>query len=102
MGREDVIFGCTGRRERIVERGSGVLNISYIDLGDDHAFYPTPLLAFDISWCLQFLHYQGSLSWTPSLPSSFFFFGGSHPRHMEIPRLGVELELQLLAMPQPQ
>ena len=29
----------------------------------------------------------------------FFFpsFLGLHPRHMEIPRLGVELELQLLA-----
>ena len=25
----------------------------------------------------------------------FFFFLGPHPRHMEVPRLGVELELQL-------
>jgi len=37
----------------------------------------------------------------------FFVFLGSHPRHMEVPRLGVELELQLLtyttatAMPDP-
>ena len=27
----------------------------------------------------------------------FFFFLWLHPQHMEIPRLGVELELQLLA-----
>ena len=27
----------------------------------------------------------------------FFFFLGLHPRHMEVPRLGVELELQPLA-----
>ena len=27
----------------------------------------------------------------------FFVFLGSHPRHMEVPRLGVELELQLPA-----
>ena len=26
-----------------------------------------------------------------------FFFSGPHPRHMEFPRLGVELELQPLA-----
>ena len=32
------------------------------------------------------------------LDSIFFFFGflGPHPRHMEVPRLGVESELQLL------
>ena len=28
---------------------------------------------------------------------SFFFFLGSHQRHREVPRLGVELELQLPA-----
>ena len=28
---------------------------------------------------------------------SFFFGGGPHLRHMEVPRLGVELELYLLA-----
>ena len=28
-----------------------------------------------------------------------FFFLGLHPRHMEVPRLGVELELQPLAYP---
>ena len=33
---------------------------------------------------------------------SFLFFLGLHPRHMEVPRLGVGLELQLLAYPQPQ
>ena len=27
----------------------------------------------------------------------FFFFLGPHPRHMEVPRLGVQLELQLPA-----
>ena len=27
----------------------------------------------------------------------FFFFLGPHPLHMEVPRLGVELELQLPA-----
>ena len=32
----------------------------------------------------------------------FFFFLGPHPRHVELPRLGVELELQLPAYPQPQ
>ena len=30
------------------------------------------------------------------------FFLGLHPRHMEIPRLGVESELQLRPTPQPQ
>ena len=29
-------------------------------------------------------------------PISFFCFLGPHPQHMEVPRLGVELELQLL------
>ena len=29
--------------------------------------------------------------------SSFFFLLGLHPQHMEVPRLGVDLELQLLA-----
>ena len=33
----------------------------------------------------------------PSLPSLLFVFLGSHPQHIEVPRLGVELELQLLA-----
>ena len=28
-----------------------------------------------------------------------FFFSGPHPRHMEVPRLGVEWELQLLVCP---
>ena len=32
----------------------------------------------------------------------FFFLSGPHPRHMEVPRLGVESELQLLPTPQPQ
>ena len=32
----------------------------------------------------------------------FFFFLGLHLWHMEVPKLGVELELQLLATPQPQ
>ena len=32
------------------------------------------------------------------LPDLFFFFGqGPHVRHMEVPRLGVQLELQLPA-----
>ena len=31
-----------------------------------------------------------------------FVFLGPHSQHMEVPRLGVELELQLLATPQPQ
>jgi len=30
-----------------------------------------------------------------------YFFLGPHPQHMEVPRLGAESELQLLAMPQP-
>ena len=34
----------------------------------------------------------------PSKKNFFFFvFLGPHPRHMEVPRLGVESELQLLA-----
>ena len=28
----------------------------------------------------------------------FFFFLGPYPRHMEVPRLGVELELQVLEL----
>ena len=32
----------------------------------------------------------------------FFFFLGPHLQHMEVPRLGTELELQLLTYPQPQ
>ena len=31
------------------------------------------------------------------LLSSFFFFLGPHPQHMEVPRLGVKLEPQPLA-----
>ena len=31
------------------------------------------------------------------MPTVFFFFLGWHPWHMEVPRLGVESELQLLA-----
>ena len=38
---------------------------------------------------------------TPSSPSCqvsvWFFLGGAHPHHMEVPRLGVQLELQLPA-----
>ena len=34
------------------------------------------------------------MKWTSSL---FFCFLGLHLRHMEVPRLGVELELQVLA-----
>ena len=33
----------------------------------------------------------------PSFPGFFFFFLGPHPRHMEVPRLGAELELHLPA-----
>ena len=41
-------------------------------------------------------------SWVPLVPKTmlhffFFFFLGTHPWHMEVPRLGVESELQLLA-----
>ena len=32
----------------------------------------------------------------------FAFFWGGHPRHMEVPRLGIESELQLPAYTQPQ
>ena len=32
----------------------------------------------------------------------FFAFLGPHPQHMEVPRLGVKSELQLLPTPQPQ
>ena len=38
---------------------------------------------------LFYLHY--------SLTYSFFFFLGLHPQHTEVPRLGVQLEIQLLA-----
>ena len=31
------------------------------------------------------------------LPLKYYFLGGLHPQHMEVPRLGVESELQLLA-----
>ena len=33
---------------------------------------------------------------------AFFFFLGLHPRHMEVPSLGVKSELQLRPTPQPQ
>ena len=40
------------------------------------------------------------VGWKMSLvdPEQFlvFFFLGPHPQHMEVPRLGIELELQLL------
>ena len=48
-----------------------------------------------------------NILWSISLSQFFFvadekkfffvFFSGLHPRHMEVPRLGVELELQPLA-----
>ena len=31
-----------------------------------------------------------------------FFFLGLHPRHVEVPKLGVKSKLQLLGYPQPQ
>ena len=37
-----------------------------------------------------------------SLSLFFFCFLGPHPRYMQVPRLGVQLELQLLAYAQPQ
>ena len=36
-------------------------------------------------------------SWTASLPFFFFCFLGLHLQHMEVSRLGVKLEIQLLA-----
>ena len=36
-------------------------------------------------------------SWGTGKVLIFFFFLGPQPKHMEVPRLGVELELQLLA-----
>ena len=48
---------------------------------------------------------QGVMSLPSFSSSSFFFFLvflGPHPRQVEVPRLGVELELQLEPMSQPQ
>ena len=51
----------------------------------------------------------GELSRRPETPALirlliflFFSFLGPHPRHMAVPRLGVEMELQLRPTPQPQ
>ena len=41
--------------------------------------------------------YRGKSSLTSVLGMIFFFFKGLHLRHMEVPRLGVELEPQLPA-----
>lgn len=45
----------------MAKRVSGVLNLSYTDLYGDHVLCPTSLLAFNISWCLQFLRPSGKL-----------------------------------------
>ena len=60
----------------------------------------------DPSWVLNLLSYIGnsprvflvnqSVIYKQQL-CAFFFFLGPHLRHMEVPRLGVESELQLLA-----
>ena len=45
----------------------------------------------------QGLHSQPVFGSSLSLCHFFFFEGGLHPQHMDIPRLGVESELQLPA-----
>ena len=59
------------------------------DIADRHLLQgPLPSLSVDVF----------SFSLPPSLPSFLFFcFLGPHSQHMEVPRLGVELELQLPA-----
>ena len=42
-----------------------------------------------------------SLSWKVVFVCLFAFFGEKHLCHMKVPRIGVELELQLLAYPTP-
>ena len=39
----------------------------------------------------------GQIGATSSFFLSFFFFLGLHPRHIEVPRIGAKLELQLPA-----
>ena len=53
-------------------------------------------LLFFLKFKIQFL--QGSPVWCLNISKViFFFFLGLHLQHMEIPRLGIKLELQLLA-----
>ena len=54
------------------------------------------LLLFDMS--RRKLMAGAELCWNKKI---FFFFLGQHPRHIEVPRLGVESELLLLLLPLP-
>ena len=70
-----------------------------------HHFYAWEAERFQVSKALHGLHsaFDSSLDdkmiyiWEDANVTSFFFFLGPHPQHMEFPRLGVKLELQLLA-----
>ena len=67
----------------------------YIFTGTFSPTFP-PLDAFPLSWSKhQFLEVK--LSQEPFFFFVFLPFLGPLPRHMEVPRLGVELELQLPA-----
>ena len=78
------IFGYTHSMWEVLRQGS---NLS-------HSYSNTRFLTHCTIRELPPLQFLFSLSLSLFF---FFFFLGPHPWHMEVPRLGVELELQLLA-----
>jgi len=78
------------------------MRIGHLVPGTGHLMALVPcLLTFLIPLVLLLFLAAGKFATAPFHFSVFFFFFpcflGLHPRHMEVPRLGVKLELQLLA-----
>ena len=64
-------------------QGTGAHSQTLSELLSDGSSHPVPFQGFPRQLWL--------------MPSLLFCFLGLHPRHMEVPRLGVQLELQLPA-----
>ena len=64
-----------------------------VDITEQQLFSLSPYLRAEGSGLFLFSHFHR----TCSRLQNFFFFLGPHLSYMEVPRLGVELELQLLA-----
>lgn len=79
LGRDRVIFGGTGRREMMGERGSGVLNLPYTDIKWS-CFLPHPsaclqhFLVSSISKALSDADHQLPLRLLETVHFSFFHF----------------------------
>ena len=60
-----------------------------------HCLLPSNLRT-SFKWLIEEVE-EGLFSFETEAEIFFFFFYGPHPRHMEVPRLGVESELQMPA-----